>query len=153
MRLPEGVFIRDKDQAQMYLQTDAKRAAAEDKRADAEKMRAQNDAKRADNDAKRADAEKMKADKMESLENNAQRAHELKMKDVRKLELKVELAKLQAQNPTTPPTKKAKAGVGKPKTKKRQTPQQIEYNRKRREKYAADKQMRAEQKQNAMDDL
>ena len=144
MRLQDkGVFILDKAQTQMYLQTDAKRADAEKTKADAEKTK--------------AEAEKMKAEKMLSLENNAQRAHdssennaqrahELKMKDVRKLELKVELAKLQAQASTTAPTKKAKAGVGKPKTRKRPTrEQQDRYNERAKE--------RRKEKKNAMDDL
>jgi hypothetical protein len=137
MRLEEqGVFILDKAQAQMYLQTDAKRADAEVKRADAEKTKAEKMVS-LENNAQRAH---------ESSENNAQRAHELKMKEVRKLELKVELAKLQAQNPTTAPTKQAKAGVGKP--KKRKTAYQIEQDRiKRKIRYEIEKKKKAGEKE------
>lgn len=115
LRLP-GVVILSEAQAQIYLDT----------------LKTQ------------AETEKINAEKRESDENNAQRAHELSMKDVRKLELKAELAKLQGQ----PPTKRKKSKVSlksianfKPtKPRKPMTDQQREdYNRKRREKAKLDK--------------
>ena len=66
-----GVVIKSKAQAQMYLET--------------EKMK--------------AETEKIEAAKKISPENAAQRAHEVTMKDIRKLELQVELAKMQSQAP------------------------------------------------------
>lgn len=73
-----GVVIQSKGQAQMYLDT---------KKIEAEALKTN------------AETEKIEAEKKISEENNAQRAHEVTMKDIRKLELQVELAKMQSQAP------------------------------------------------------
>jgi hypothetical protein len=109
LRLPNGVCILDKDQAQMYLETDKMRAEAEKTNAEAEKTKAEAEKTKAEAEKTKAEAEKMEVDKKVSQENEAQRGH-----DIQKLQIEFELAKLkiQAAAPTADTNEQPPAAAG-----------------------------------------